>query len=159
MIKGPANCRSFFCICFWISWNMSKWIFEPSPWNFGDITSPNGQMQIVIEDAVEMAMGAPLSANAFLVSKEDQSRFLISKNAGGPVIWAPDSTYILLPIWTPSHDQMLVMFDVATKQLKRSTQRFTVLNIKSFDGETIEGTTRPNSVDKPLTLKLSELFS
>ena len=68
---------------------MSKVEIHPNAWHFGNsdkrMKSASGDYRIEYGDLMEIAMGAPLGGQAFLIS--GQKRILIDNWCSGPPIW------------------------------------------------------------------------
>lgn len=131
--------------------------FESSPWDFGDVPSPDRMKHVIITNAGEVGMGAPYSATAHY--QYGDTKHLISNKAGGPCIWSSDSRFIALPIWTPLHNQALGIFDTLSLTLKTCIERFNVLHLKEFDKNMIGGTDRFYHIDKPFSFDASEILN
>jgi hypothetical protein len=130
--------------------------FESNPWNFGDVSAPDGIKQVIVTNVGEVGMGAPSSATAHYCNGEVDH--VISDKAGGPCVWSTDSRYIALPIWTPLHNQVIGIFDTLSLKLKISNDRFNVLHLKKFEQNIIAGTDRFYHIDKPFTFDATEIL-
>lgn len=108
---------------------------HPNPWNFSNkdeqLISPNKQCRIEYGELFEIAMGAPLGGECFLVYM-DNSRLKVSEWAGGPVVWEKDSIRLALPIWTRERNQNIAVVDIAAQTLNIYAATFRVLDLKTL---------------------------
>ncbi len=87
-------------------------------------------------------MGGPLGGKCFLVYP-DNSKLQLADRAGGPAVWETDGRRVALPVWTVSRDQRLAVADLQARTLTIYSQKFRVLNLKTFDQGIIMGQDSP----------------
>ena len=118
----------------------------PNPWNFSNNdnnwVSPDGQYIIEFGELSEIAMGAPVSGECFLVYP-DNSKVKLSDWAGGPVVWQIQGGKVAFPVWTQSREQKIAVADINARTLTIYSQTFRVLDMKIFDQGIITGQDSP----------------
>ena len=108
------------------------------------MTSPNGQYVAVFDNAMEIAMGAPMRGTLTVREKGQQKPLIALPDASGSFVWSSDSTAIAFPRWTMKRDQRLCILRVPTGQTEEIDGRYDVLQLESFcDGHVI-------GVDSPI---------
>lgn len=117
----------------------------PNPWNFSNsdknLTSPNKKYRIEYSDLYEIAMGAPIGGECFLISNETKMK--LSDFCGGPIIWNQESSKIALPIWTKNRDQKIGIYDFENKTITLYKRIFRVLQFDSFIENKLTGIDSP----------------
>ena len=117
----------------------------PNPWDFSNsdknLTSPNKKYRIEYSELYEIAMGAPIGGECFLIS--DDIKIKLSDFCSGPIIWNQDSSKIALPIWTKNRDQKIGVFDIESKTITLYKRKFRVLQLDSFINNKITGIDSP----------------
>lgn len=139
---------------------MKKSIKEtyPNAWSFENtdkqLTSPDQELKIEYGELIEIAMGAPLAGQCFLLNKKGE-KILIDEWCGGPPIWDTDGKKIAAPKWTHTLlrgvFQQLLILDAQTGELTLYKKKFNVLNLRTFDKNKIYGYDFP--IHKTRTVK------
>jgi hypothetical protein len=118
----------------------------PNPWDFSNndknLLSPDGQYQIEYGKLSEIAMGAPIGGECFLVYP-DHIKVQLSDWAGGPVVWQTQGGKVAFPVWTRSRDQKIAVADINARTLTIYSPTFRVLDMKTFDQGIITGQDSP----------------
>ena len=122
--------------------------------------SPNGQYVAVFDDAMEIAMGAPMRGTLTVRQKGQQKPLIELPDASGSFVWSSDSTAIAFPRWTVKSDQRLCILRVPTGMTEVIDERFDVLQLESFCGGRVVGVDspiyRPKKVDIQVPLDTKE---
>lgn len=117
----------------------------PNPWNFSNsdknLVSLNKKYRIEYSELHEIAMGAPIGGECFLISNDIKIK--LSDFCGGPIIWNIESSKIALPIWTKNRDQKIGIFDIGSKTFTVFKRKFRVLQLNSFIDNKITGIDSP----------------
>jgi len=117
-----------------------------TPWNFSNedknLFSPNGHYRLEYGVLSEIAMGAPVGGNCFLVYP-DHSKRKLHDRAGGPAVWETAGFRVALPVWTVRRDQRLAVADLDARTLTIYAQKFRVLALQTFDQGLIAGQDSP----------------
>ena len=125
----------------------------PNAWNFSNsdknLIAPNGKLRIEYGEQYEIAMGAPLGAECFLII-EDNERIKISDWAGGPAIWNSESDKVTFPIWTKNRAQQIRVVDLNVEKIITFSQIFRVLELEKFENSKIIGVDSPIHMTKIL---------
>ncbi|MBB6004025.1 hypothetical protein [Arcicella rosea] len=117
----------------------------PNPWNFSNIDknllSPNGKYKIEFGELYEMAMGAPIAGECYLIF--DDKKIKINEWTGGPVIWNETSGKIALPIWTKNRNQKISIVDINNLTITTYKKEFRVLHFNKFEENKLSGIDSP----------------
>lgn len=117
----------------------------PNPWNFSNsdknLTSPNKKYRIEYTELYEIAMGAPIGGECFLISNDIKIK--LSDFCGGPIIWNQESSKIALPIWTKNRDQKIGIYDIESKTMTVYKRKFRVLQLDRFIDNKLIGIDSP----------------
>jgi len=112
------------------------------PWYaYARCSSPDGKFTAVIEEAFEIAMGAPTSGTLKISNGQE------IEHCNPSFIWSDDSRYLAVPQWTPSRMQHLLIIDVVDERTFVAAGEYRVLELKEFSGGVVRGTDSP--VHKP----------
>ncbi len=130
----------------------------PNAWNFSNsdknLVSKNGRYKIEYGEMYEIAMGAPLGAECFLLDTETKHKIKICDWAGGPAIWNNNKNCVVFPIWTKNRAQQIRVIDIDLNKIFTYSQIFRVLELAEFKGETIYGIDSPIHKSKELSFDL-----
>lgn len=106
----------------------------PNPWNFSNIDknllSLNGKYKIEFGELYEIAMGAPICGECYLIS--DTKKLKLYDWCGGPVIWNETNEKIALPIWTKQRNQKIAIVDLVHLTITTFKKEFRVLHFNKF---------------------------
>lgn len=128
-----------------------------SPWDsFAELASPNGQYVAIFDDAIEIAMGAPMRGTLTVRQKGQQTPLIKVTDASGSFVWSSDSTTIAFPRWTAKRDQRLCILKLRTGQIEVADGRFDVLQLESFCEDRLVGVDSPIYRPKKIDIQLPE---
>lgn len=117
----------------------------PNPWNFSNINknllSPNGKYKIEFGELYEIAMGAPIGGECYLIYAN--KKFKLNDRSGGPVIWNDESNKIALPIWTKQKNQKISIVDITNLTITIFKKEFRVLHFGKFLNNNLFGIDSP----------------
>ena len=109
-----------------------------SPWTYSVyLTSPDGKLTAVIDDASEVGMGAP----TYGILNISNGMFYQSCNPS--IVWSDDSRYLAVPQWTRERDQRLLVISLEDQSSGYAPGLFRVLELHSFLNGKIKGTDSP----------------
>ena len=138
---------------------MDKSIIEtyPNAWDFGNsdkqLKSTVGDYRIEYGDLLEIAMGAPLGGQVYLVTND--KNLLIDNWCSGPPIWDSAGKKVAIPKWTRTlwkgTLQQLIVIDLSTGEKITFKRKFDVLDLRSFDKNRVYGYDSPKQ--KPKTIE------
>jgi hypothetical protein len=127
----------------------------PNPWDISNkdknLSSPVGDYRIEYGELSEVAMGAPLGGECFLVNPNNLKMKLIDR-AGGPVVWEPRGKKVAFPVWTGERKQKIAVVDLDLNTLTIYSSTFRVLDLKSFENYVVKG------LDSPLHMTTQIIF-
>jgi hypothetical protein len=134
-----------------------------TPWDFHNndkkVYSPDGQQKLVYSDLNEIAMGAPIAGQCTLETA-DKKIIKIHNWCGGPPAWETSGSLVAIPIWTKKFwkgtVQQIGIVDTRKKELSIFSRTFDVLDIRSFDKETIYGYDSPIHNPKTVTFDIEK---
>lgn len=123
---------------------------HPNPWRFHNsdkrMVSENGSYKVVYYDVNEIAMGGPLGGQCFLETSNNQ-KLKIHEWCGGPLVFEADGSRFAIPIWTrdaiKGTIQQLGIVDTQLMQLTVYERSFRVLDLHSFEKNTVYGDDSP----------------
>ena len=117
----------------------------PNPWNFSNIDknllSPNGKYKIEFGELYEIAMGAPIGGECYLIY--DDKKIKLNDWSGGPIIWNEINEKIALPIWTKQRNQKIAIVDLANLTITTFKKEFRVLHFNKFLDNNLFGIDSP----------------
>ena len=117
----------------------------PNPWNFSNIDknllSPNGKYKIEFGELYEIAMGAPIGGECYLIY--ENKKLKLNDWCGGPIIWNETNEKIALPIWTKQRNQKIAIVDLAHLTITTFKKEFRVLHFKKFLDNNLFGNESP----------------
>lgn len=131
---------------------------HPNAWDFGNynkqLRSDKQKYKVEYGELYEIAMGAPLGGQCFLLT-ENGEKYLIDKWCAGPPIWDYEGMKIAIPKWTKSFwsgtKQQIAILDTKIGVLTIYKRKFDVLDLRSFDKNEIYGYDSP--IHKPKVVK------
>jgi len=127
-----------------------------SPWeSFAEMASPNGQYVAMFDNAMEIAMGAPMRGTLTVREKGQQKPLITLPDASGSFVWSSDSTAIAFPRWTMKRDQRLCIWRVPSGKTEEINGRFDVLQLESFCDGRLVGVDSPIYRPKKVDIQLS----
>lgn len=119
-----------------------------SPWSDSVfLTSPNGKFSAAIDDAGEIAMGAPTSGVLKI------SGGLTYQSCSPSIVWSDDSRHLAVPQWTFRRQQRLMVISIEKRRAGYLPGIFRVLELHSFSNGKIAGV--DSSI--PIEIEVSEV--
>lgn len=109
-----------------------------SPWDWCcKVQSPSGNHIAKIEDAHEVAMGAPTRGTLYIDS-------LPSIDDCSPsIVWSECSKYLAAPQWQRNRSQKLIVIEVSTGKIQTFSNVYAVLELHSFSNGIVRGVDSP----------------
>ncbi|MBB4638983.1 hypothetical protein [Longimicrobium terrae] len=121
-----------------------------SPWSdTASLISPDGRTTASIEDAGEIAMGAPTSGTLIL------STGLTVERCSPSMVWSDDSRYLAVPRWNLDRRQQLVIIDAREGAVRALPEIYRVLQLESFDGGIVRGVDSPIHRTQPVAIAIN----
>ncbi|MGV3587290.1 MAG: hypothetical protein ACO1OF_09830 [Adhaeribacter sp.] len=122
----------------------------PNPWEFnnGDkkLTSYTGKYKLEYYNLNEIAMGAPIGGECYVIT-EDNTKLKIGSWFAGPPVWETSSNLLTIPKWTRTilkgTVQKIVIADIDSKKIFIFSPIFNVLDLRTFDKNIIYGCDSP----------------
>ena len=112
-----------------------------------------GDYRVEYGELLEIAMGAPLGGQAYLVTGD--KKLFIDSWCSGPPIWNSKGNKVAIPKWTRTFWkgtlQQLIVIDLVTADKTIFKRKFDVLDLRSFDKNKIYGYDSPRH--KPKTFE------
>jgi hypothetical protein len=128
-----------------------------SPWeSFAQQESPNGQYVAVFDDAMEIAMGAPMRGSLTVRHKGHDRSVIQIPDASGSFVWSTDSTAIAFPRWTNKRDQRLYVLRLPSGLTEEIEGRFEVLQLESLCEGRLIGVDSPIYRPKKIDIQLPQ---
>ena len=129
-----------------------------SPWEpFAQQESPNGQYVAVFDDAMEVAMGAPMRGTLTVRHKGHDKPLIELADASDSFVWSSDSTAIAFPRWTAKRDQRLCVLRLPSVQTEEIAGRFDVLQLESLCEGRLIGVDSPIYRPRKVVIQLSPI--
>ena len=123
-----------------------------SAWTYSlYLTSPNGQITAVIDNASEIGQGAPTSGILKL------SNGLTFQRCNPSAVWSDDSKFLAVPQWTERNMQRLLVISIEQASVGYAPDIFHVLELHSFSGGKIKGIDSPIHKPHEIEIDLSEV--
>jgi hypothetical protein len=135
----------------------------PNPWDFSNIDkntySFDKKYKIEFDGLNEIAMGSPIGGKCYLTYTN--KRKLLNDWCGGPILWENHSHKVALPIWTRKFFkgtvQQIGIADLQKMTLTIYKETFRVLDLRTFDGNIINGYDSPIHKIKTLNLDITKM--
>jgi hypothetical protein len=122
-----------------------------SPWSdSARLASPDGRAEARIDDAGEIAMGAPTSGTLVL------STGVTVERCSPSIVWSDDSRWLAVPRWTVNRHQQLVVVDARAGTVRVMPGTYRVLQLESFDGGIVRGVDSPIHQPQPVAVAIAE---
>lgn len=118
--------------------------------------SPDGQYVAVFDDALEIAMGAPMRGKLTVRHKGHEKPLIVLPDANGSFVWSSDSTAIAFPRWTAKRDQRLCVLRLSSVQTEEISGRFDVLQLESLCEGRLIGVDSPIYRPKKIDIRLPQ---
>lgn len=135
----------------------------PNPWDFSNIDkntySFDKKYKVEFDELNEIAMGSPIGGKCFITY--GNKRKLLNNWCGGPILWNSKNYKVVLPIWTrklfKGNVQKIVIADLEKMTLTTYKEIYSVLDLRTFDGNIINGYESPIHKTKTLILDITKL--
>src|SRR5687768_8920886 len=109
-----------------------------SAWDYSlHLTSPDGQITAVIDNASEVGQGAPTYGTLKL------SNGLTFEGCNPSAVWSDDSKFLAVPQWTERRLQRLLVISIERATVGYAPDIFDVLELHSFSAGKIKGIDSP----------------
>jgi len=123
-----------------------------SPWEWSaKLVSPNGKVVATIEDAMEIAMGAPTSGR-LKISNE-----FTMDGCNPSMVWSSDSEYLAVPQWTMTRKQKIVVYSLRDRKFRFAPGEYRVLQLDSFDDGIVKGIDSPIHLPRQVCVNVSQI--
>jgi hypothetical protein len=123
-----------------------------SAWDYSlNLTSPDGQVTAVINDAGEVGQGAPTYGTLRL------SNGLTFKGCNPSAVWSDDSKFLAVPQWTAVQQQRILVISIERASFGYTADIFSVLELHSFSAGKITGIDSPVYKPREIEIDLSEV--
>lgn len=131
----------------------------PNPWDFHitdkNLMSYSGEYRLAYHNLNEIAMGAPIGGQCFIITKENE-KLKIGDWVAGPPVWETSSNQVAIPIWTRTFFkgtvQKIAIANLDSRELITFSEKFNVLDLKIFRNNIIYG------YDSPINKKRTVAF-
>ena len=127
-------------------------VLKISAWEYSlNLTSPDGRMTAVIDDAGEVGQGAPTYGTLKL------SNGLTFEGCNPSAVWSDDSKFLAIPQWTAVRRQRILVISVEQAAVGYPPDIFSVLELHLFSGDKIKGIDSPIYKPREIEIDLSEV--
>jgi hypothetical protein len=118
---------------------------RPSPWNgSAESISPNGRYRAIIDEAVEIGMGAPTSGTLVVSDNFDGGHIYCTLVSCSPsFVWSSDSQAIAVPQWTANRQQHLCIVSIPSGMVRPVAGEFRVMELHAFAQGIVQGVDSP----------------
>jgi hypothetical protein len=135
----------------------------PNHWDFSNIDkntySFDKKYKIEFDELNEIAMGSPIGGKCYITYGNE--RKLLNDWCGGPILWNNENYKVVLPIWTRKFlkgtVQKIGVADIKKITLTIYKEIYSVLDLRTFDGNIISGYESPIHKTKTLNLEITKL--
>lgn len=125
---------------------------KPSPWDYSlNLTSPDGQVTAVINNASEVGQGAPTHGTLKL------SNGMTFDGCNPAGVWSDDSKFLAIPQWNGAGRQRILVISIDRAAFAYTPTKFSVLELHSFSAGRIRGIDSPVYKPREIEIDLSEL--
>ena len=123
-----------------------------SAWDYSlNLTSPDGQVTAVIDDAHEFGQGSPTTGTLVL------SNGLTFEGCNPSAVWSEDSKFLAVPQWTTVPHQRLLVISIERKTVGYPRELFSLLELHSFSGGRIKGVDSPAYKPREIEVDLNDV--
>lgn len=110
-----------------------------SPWApSAAASSPDGATTALIEDAVEISMGAPTSGELVL------SNGMRRTSCNPSIVWSDCSRFLAVPQWTETRKQRLMVISIERRESRYVGGEYRVLELHAFRDGVVSGVDSPS---------------
>jgi hypothetical protein len=123
-----------------------------SAWDYSlNLTSPDGQITAVIDEASEFGQGSPT------IGILELSNGLTFDNCSPSAVWSDDSKFLAVPQWKATQQQRILVISTEQATFGYPAAIFSVLELHSFSGGKIKGIDSPGYKPREIEIELSEV--
>jgi hypothetical protein len=115
------------------------------------LTSPDGQITAVIEEASEFGQGSPTIGILKL------SNGLTFDKCNPSAVWSNDSKFLAIPQWRTTQRQRILVISIEQATFGYTPDIFSVLELHSFSRGKIKGINSPVYKPREIEIDLSEV--
>lgn len=116
-----------------------------------NLTSPDGQITAVIDNASEFGQGSPTNGILKL------SNGLTFENCNPSAVWSDDSKFLAVPQWKATQQQRILVISIEQATFGYTTDIFSLLELHSFSAGKIKGIDSPAYKPREIEIDLSEV--
>lgn len=123
-----------------------------SPWTDSVyLTSPDGKLTAVIDDASEVGQGAPTYGILNI------SNGMSYRSCNPSIVWSDNSRYLAVPQWTRERDQRLLVISLEDQSSGYAPGLFRVLELHSFLNGKIKGIDSPIYQPREIEIDVNQI--
>ena len=123
-----------------------------SAWEYSlNLTSPDGQITAVIDEASEFGQGSPTSGILQL------SNGMTFESCNPSAVWSDDSKFLAIPQWRTTQRQRILVISIEQATFGYTADIFSVLELHSFSAGKIKGIDSPVYKPREIEIDLSEI--
>ena len=123
-----------------------------SAWDYSlYLTSPDGQITAVIDEASEFGQGSPTIGILKL------SNGLTFESCNPSAVWSDDSKFLAVPQWTAVQRQRILVISIERATDGYTADIFSLLELHSFSAGKIIGIDSPGYKPREIEIDLSEI--
>lgn len=123
-----------------------------SAWDYSlHLTSPDGHVTAVIDEASEFGQGSPTNGTLKL------SNGMTFDNCNPSAVWSDDSKFLAIPQWRTTQRQRILVISIEQATFGYTADVFSVLELDSFSAGKIKGIDSPAYKPREIEIDLSEV--
>lgn len=116
-----------------------------------NLTSPDGRITAVIDEASEFGQGSPTIGTLKL------SNGLIFDKCNPSAVWSDDAKFLAIPQWRTTERQRILIISIEQATFGYTDKIFSVLELHSFSAGKIKGIDSPVYKPREIKIDLSEV--
>jgi hypothetical protein len=116
-----------------------------------NLTSPDGQITAVIDEASEFGQGSP--TNGIL----ELSNGMTFESCNPSAVWSDDSKFLAIPQWRTTQRQRILVISIEQASFGYTADIFSLLELHSFSAGKIKGIDLPGYKPREIEIDLSEI--
>ena len=123
-----------------------------SAWDYSlNLTSPDGQITAVIDEASEFGQGSPTNGILKL------SNGMTFKGCNPSAVWSDDSKFLAIPQWRTTQRQRILVISIEQATFGYTADIFELLELHSFSRGKIKGIDSTIYKPREIEIDLSEV--
>ena len=123
-----------------------------SAWDYSlNLTSPDGRITAVIDEASEFGQGSPTIGILKL------SNGLTFEKCNPSAVWSDDSKFLAVPQWKATQQQRILVISIEQATFGYTADIFSLLELHSFSRGKIKGIDSPAYKPREIEIDLSEI--